>query len=102
MITKTNIAFVSVALSAMGFIVVFALAVAALNSGGSENWAPLMAIIVGVWVAVAQAILTVVTYFCSKQSSPLQQKSLCWAAYLFFALTLLALLVEYIDIAKGG
>jgi hypothetical protein len=102
MITKTNIAFTSVVLSGMGFVVVFALVVVALNSGGSENWAPLMAIVIGAWVVIAQAILTAVTWFCSKQSKVLHQKSLRWAAYLFFALTLLALLAEYISIVRGG
>jgi hypothetical protein len=101
MISKANIAFIAVALSGSGFIVVFALTIAAHNSGGSENWAPLMAFIMGIWIAVAQVILAAITFFCSKQLSSLRQKSLRWAAYLFLTGTLLAILSVYIFVARN-
>jgi hypothetical protein len=55
----------------------------------------------GVWVAVAQVILAAITFFCSKQLSPLRQKSLRWAAYLFLTGTLLAILSVYIFVARN-
>jgi formate hydrogenlyase subunit 3/multisubunit Na+/H+ antiporter MnhD subunit len=100
MISKATIAFVCAVLSGLGFIVAFALTIAAHNSGGSENWAPLIAIVVGVWVAIAQVILAAIIFFCSKQLHPLKQRSLRWAAYLFLAGTLLAILSVYISVAR--
>jgi heme/copper-type cytochrome/quinol oxidase subunit 4 len=101
MLSKATIAFVCAVLSGIGFIVAFALTIAALNSGGSENWAPLMALIMGIWIAVAQVILAAIIFFCSKQLNPLRQKSLRWAAYLFLAGTLLAILAVYVSVARS-
>jgi heme/copper-type cytochrome/quinol oxidase subunit 4 len=100
MISKATIAFVCAVLSGLGFIVAFALTIAAHNSGGSENWAPLLAFIMCIWIAVAQVILAAIIFFCSKQLSPLRQKSLRWAANLFLIGTLLAFLAA-ISVARG-
>jgi membrane protease YdiL (CAAX protease family) len=101
MISKATIAFTCVVLSGMGFIVAFALTIAAHNSGGSENWAPLMAYIMGIWIAVAQVILAAVTFFCSKQLNLLKQRSLRWTAYLFLLGSLLAILSVYFSVARN-
>lgn len=92
---KSSIAFASVVVSGIAFLVIFSY-FPDVFSHHSENWSPLMVIFGGIWAAVIQTILIGVTYFCSRDIAAYSKRYLRLASIGFLLGTFCLMLATYL------
>ncbi len=89
---KTFLTILCIAISGAGFLWTASTAVKAANWNGAENYASLALLLIGVPIAIVQAVSAFVVILCSREFTPPLKAAVRWGAGSLVVLTVLAIL----------